>query len=81
MTEDGSGRHRGVGQQSPAHDPPGAAANTWQPVYGAEVAARGRFDDQAHAHSLQLWVSQHRRLVTAASLVAAAALAARAGRA
>ncbi|MGI8612571.1 MAG: SDR family oxidoreductase [Nocardioidaceae bacterium] len=42
------------GQQSPDHDPPGAQSNTWQPVYGAEVAAHGSFDEQAYAHSPEL---------------------------
>lgn len=52
-------------QQSPQHDPPGEQANTWEPVYGAEVAAHGSFDDQAHPRSPQLWASQHRGLVGA----------------
>jgi NAD(P)-dependent dehydrogenase (short-subunit alcohol dehydrogenase family) len=62
------------GQQSPDHDPPGREANTWEPVYGGEVAAHGSFDDQAHAHSPQQWVSQHRGLV--AGVVGAAAVVA-----
>ncbi len=61
------------GQQSPQHDPPGQQSNTWKPVYGQEVAAHGRFDDQAHAHSPQLWASQHRGLVAAAAVGATCA--------
>ncbi len=65
------------GQQSKAHDPPGEKHNTWEPVYGAEVAARGSFDDQAHAHSPELWLSQHRGLLGAAAAgVGALAIAA-----
>ncbi|MDP9415881.1 MAG: short-chain dehydrogenase, partial [Pseudomonadota bacterium] len=67
------------GQQSKPHDPPGNKHNTWEPVYGAEVAAHGSFDDQAHAHSPELWLSQHRGLVgaAAAGVVASAIAAAR----
>lgn len=67
------------GQQSPEHDPPGRAANTWEPVYGAEVQAHGSFDDMAHARSPELWLTQHRGLL-AAGAAAAAALAVRAAR-
>ncbi len=67
-------------QQSPPHDPPGQAANTWEPVGGREIAAHGSFDDEAHAHSAQLWLSRHRGLVGAAVLGAVAAAAARATR-
>ncbi len=52
------------GQQSPPHGPPAQQANTWEPVYGAEVSAHGSFDDSAHARSPELWVSRHRGLVT-----------------
>jgi NAD(P)-dependent dehydrogenase (short-subunit alcohol dehydrogenase family) len=71
------------GQQSPQHDPPGGQSNTWKPVYGAEVAAHGSFDGQAHAHSPELWVSQHRGLLAAAAaigLAGASALRARTAR-
>jgi len=67
------------GQQSPEHDPPAQRANTWEPVYGAQVQAHGSFDDLAHAHSPGLWVSQHRGLLALAA-AAAAALAARSAR-
>jgi NAD(P)-dependent dehydrogenase (short-subunit alcohol dehydrogenase family) len=64
------------GQQSKPHDPPGDKHNTWEPVYGAEVAAHGSFDDKAHAHSPELWLSQHRGLVSAGAALAAAGLVA-----
>ncbi|HWH28335.1 MAG TPA: SDR family oxidoreductase [Mycobacteriales bacterium] len=67
------------GQQAPEHDPPGAQANTWHPVYGDEVAAHGSFDDRAHGRSPQLWLSTHRGLLAAAG-AAAAGLAAAAAR-
>lgn len=65
------------GQQSPEHDPPGRESNMWEPVYGGEVAAHGSFDDQAHAHSPQLWASQHRGVLAGAVGGAAALVAAR----
>lgn len=68
------------GQQSPDHDPPPSASNTWQPVYGAEVQAHGSFDDMAHVHSPGLWVSQHRGLLAAGAAAAASALLVRAAR-
>jgi NAD(P)-dependent dehydrogenase (short-subunit alcohol dehydrogenase family) len=68
------------GQQSPDHDPPGGQANTWEPVYGSEVAAHGNFDGQAHAHSPELWASQHRALLAAGAAAVASAIAARAAR-
>jgi len=68
------------GQQSPDHDPPASASNTWEPVYGSEVQAHGSFDDKAYAHSPELWLSEHRVLaLTGAVGAAAAALALRGG--
>jgi len=67
-------------QQSPAHDPPGASANTWEPVGGSDIAAHGAFDDAAYAHSPELWLSRHRGLMAAmvgSALVAVTARAAR----
>jgi hypothetical protein len=61
-------------------DPPGGKSNTWEPVYGAEVQAHGSFDEQAHAHSPELWVSQHRGLLAAGVVAAASAIAVRAAR-
>ncbi len=68
------------GQQSPDHDPPGRQSNTWEPAYGAEVKAHGSFDEQAHSHSPELWVSQHRGLFAAGVVAAASAVAVRAAR-
>jgi NAD(P)-dependent dehydrogenase (short-subunit alcohol dehydrogenase family) len=68
------------GQQSPDHDPPGGQANTWEPVYGGEVAAHGSFDGKAHARSPELWVSQHRGALAAGAAAIATALAVRAAR-
>ncbi len=65
------------GQQSPEHGPPSPLANTWEPVYGAEVSAHGSFDDKAYAHSPELWVSQNRGLVTLLLGAATAAMLAR----
>jgi NAD(P)-dependent dehydrogenase (short-subunit alcohol dehydrogenase family) len=68
------------GQQSPQHDPPADTSNTWEPVYGAEVQAHGSFDGMSHAHSPELWLSQHRGVLAAgaaAAAVAASALRAR----
>jgi NAD(P)-dependent dehydrogenase (short-subunit alcohol dehydrogenase family) len=64
------------GQQSPQHDPPGQQSNTWEPVYGDEVAAHGSFDGQAHTRSPELWASQHRALLGALVGVGVAATAA-----
>ena len=66
------------GQQSPDHDPPGRQANTWEPVYGAEVQAHGSFDGQAHKRSPELWISQHRGLVAATAVAAVSGVLARA---
>ncbi len=68
------------GQQSPDHDPPGRQSNTWEPAYGAEVKAHGSFTDQAHSHSPEPWVSQHRGLLAAGVVAAASAVAVRAAR-
>ena len=68
------------GQQSPEHDPPGGQSNTWEPVYGREVQAHGSFDDQAYARSPELWVSQHRGALAAATAAAVSAVLVRAAR-
>ncbi|MFF2350971.1 SDR family oxidoreductase [Kitasatospora sp. NPDC058115] len=42
-------------------------ANLWEPADDdVDHGARGRFDDEAHARSPQLWASQHRALLAAA---------------
>ncbi|TWF81990.1 short-subunit dehydrogenase [Pseudonocardia hierapolitana] len=62
------------GQEDPAHDPPSSRTNTWQPPAG-DLGAHGEFDDEAHAHSPQAWLTRHR----AVALVGGLALAAGAG--
>ncbi len=45
--------------------------NLWEPVDeqpGSDRGAHGEFSDQSHAHSPELWVSQHPRLAAAASV-------------
>ena len=64
------------GQQSPDHDPPADRANTWEPVYDAEVQAHGSFDDMAYGHSPELWATRHRALL-GAGLLGGAGLVAR----
>lgn len=60
--------------------------NLWQPLDqepGTDHGQRGQFDDKSHAHSPQLWASQHAIVSGAGALSAAgvgAWLAARAGR-
>jgi hypothetical protein len=62
--------------------------NLWEPVDqqpGTDHGAHGGFDDQAHAHSPQLWISHHPLLsgagaVTAAGFGALLAACARRGR-
>ncbi len=59
-------------QQAPQHGPPGAESNLFQPVYGAEVAAHGIFDEEAHASSPAAWLSTHRGVAAGVALAAAA---------
>ncbi len=60
-----------TGYQSQQTDQPAdqhRPENLWQPADappGEDYGARGRFSDRAHDRSLQLWVSQHARQVTA----------------
>ncbi|HWG94786.1 MAG TPA: SDR family oxidoreductase [Mycobacteriales bacterium] len=63
-------------QQNPDKDPPAGESNTWEPVYGSEVAAHGSFDDVAHSRSPGLWLDVHRGLVAGGAVVAAVAAAA-----
>jgi NAD(P)-dependent dehydrogenase (short-subunit alcohol dehydrogenase family) len=46
--------------------------NLFEPPAG-DRGARGRFDDEAHARSAQLWLTRHRRALAAAAAGAAAA--------
>lgn len=62
-------------QQTPERNAPGAAENLWEPVDGAggsDHGAHGRFDDKAHAHSPQAWLSRHHGIAGTAAAVAAA---------
>lgn len=51
----------------PTINPPGREHNTWDPVYGSHVKQRGSFNTEAHTHSPELWLSQHRGLATASA--------------
>jgi NAD(P)-dependent dehydrogenase (short-subunit alcohol dehydrogenase family) len=62
-------------QQTPDPNGPGAPENLWEPVDGAngsDHGAHGRFDDKAHAHSPQAWLSRHHGIASTAAAVAAA---------
>ncbi|HEY3529305.1 MAG TPA: SDR family oxidoreductase [Nocardioides sp.] len=72
-------------QQTKDPRPDDQPANLWEPADGPEghdFGAHGRFDDQAHPRSLQMWASHHHGLLAAggAVLLAGAAAAARAAR-
>jgi hypothetical protein len=69
-------------QQDKEPETPGRPDNIYTPV-GPDRGAHGRFDDEAHAHSAQLWATTHRAaLGGAVGAAAAASLAAsRVGRA
>ncbi|MHA6624861.1 SDR family oxidoreductase [Pseudonocardia sichuanensis] len=70
-----------AGQQDPQHDPPPRRANTWEPLPG-DLGAHGEFDDEAHGHSPQAWLTRHRGAVLSGGLALAgtAALLVRRGR-
>ncbi len=58
-------------QQTEKPRPDDQPANLWEPADGRDghdFGAHGRFDDQAHARSLQLWASHHHGLVAAGAL-------------
>ena len=61
-------------QQSAEHDPPGSETNVWEPVYGAEVAAHGVFDDKARDRAIQPWMARNRGTVAAAAFSVIAVL-------
>jgi hypothetical protein len=63
-----------TGQQEPAHDPPSPLANTWRPLAG-DLGAHGEFDDEAHAHSPQAWLTRHRGIALGALALAGAGAA------
>ncbi|MEW9534621.1 SDR family oxidoreductase [Microbispora sp. NPDC049125] len=53
---------------------PTGVSNLWEPAdEHHDYGAHGEFDDKSHGRSLQVWMSQHRRLVTAAGAGLAAA--------
>jgi NAD(P)-dependent dehydrogenase (short-subunit alcohol dehydrogenase family) len=68
-------------QQTDQPKPPDQPANLWDPADGDDghdFGVHGLFDDQAHAHSPQLWASQHHgtlALVGAGLVAGGAALA------
>jgi NAD(P)-dependent dehydrogenase (short-subunit alcohol dehydrogenase family) len=70
-------------QQTDRPRPSDQPANLWEPadgLAGHDYGAHGIFDDQSHAHSPQLWASQHHGLlggVAAGALTAAAGMAMR----
>ncbi len=56
-------------QQTDEPAAPGRPDNLQKPVdgpAGTDHGAHGAFDDRSHGHSLQLWLSQHARLVAGA---------------
>jgi NAD(P)-dependent dehydrogenase (short-subunit alcohol dehydrogenase family) len=63
-------------QQTDEPDDPDRPDNLWQPVAG-DHDAHGRFDGIARAHSMQLWMEEHRgwTLLAGAGLAGAMALA------
>ncbi|MBI1182240.1 MAG: SDR family NAD(P)-dependent oxidoreductase [Alphaproteobacteria bacterium] len=64
------GRTGFSGQQGSEPVSPDRADNLWSPVPG-DHGAHGRFDDEAHTSSPQLWLTMHRWTVTAVAAVAA----------
>jgi NAD(P)-dependent dehydrogenase (short-subunit alcohol dehydrogenase family) len=56
-------------QMTAEHDPGDRPSNLWKALPG-DRGAHGRFDDQAHSVSAQVWLAEHRGVV-AAALVAA----------
>ncbi|GAA0375861.1 SDR family oxidoreductase [Microbispora corallina] len=64
----------GVKSQLDDDKAPTGVSNLWEPAdRDHDYGAHGSFDDRSHGRSLQLWLSQHRRLVTVAGLGLAAA--------
>ncbi|WP_431990826.1 SDR family oxidoreductase [Streptomyces albogriseolus] len=52
---------------------PSRPANLWEPVdsgAGGDHGAHGVFDDEARAHSVQLWLSRHRRPIALGAALA-----------
>jgi 2-succinyl-5-enolpyruvyl-6-hydroxy-3-cyclohexene-1-carboxylate synthase len=68
----------GVNSQQTDEKPPSGVSNLWDPAdETTDYGAHGTFDQRSHAHSPQVWLSQHRRpvLLTLAAGTAAAACA------
>ncbi|MFC5830092.1 SDR family oxidoreductase [Nonomuraea insulae] len=69
----------GVKSQLTDEKAPSGVSNLWEPADESEdYGAHGTFDRRSHAHSPQLWLSQHRRpvMLTLAGGAAAATVAA-----
>jgi NAD(P)-dependent dehydrogenase (short-subunit alcohol dehydrogenase family) len=66
------GRTAVDGQHTDEPLPPGRKDNLWQPVPG-DHGAHGRFDAQAHAHSVQTWADRNRAALALGALAAALA--------
>jgi NAD(P)-dependent dehydrogenase (short-subunit alcohol dehydrogenase family) len=65
-------------QQTDQPRSPDQPVNLWEPADGADghdYGAHGRFDDRSHAHSPQLWASQHHGVLAGVAAVGAAGLA------
>ncbi len=63
-------------QQTPERAEQDRPANLWHPVddgAGRDFGTHGSFDGRAHAHSPQLWASQHHGLLAASGAALAAA--------
>jgi NAD(P)-dependent dehydrogenase (short-subunit alcohol dehydrogenase family) len=67
-----------TGQQSPEPVSPDRKDNLFEPVPG-DFAAHGRFDNEAHEDSPELWASMHKKQIGLAALGAVAATAAGVG--
>ncbi|HEX5997426.1 MAG TPA: SDR family oxidoreductase [Jiangellales bacterium] len=66
-------------QQTPDPTSPRRPANLWQPADnpdGTDFGAHGSFDNESHGRSAQEWLSEHRGLVAAGTLILGAAAAA-----
>jgi len=64
-------------QQTGQPGQPDQAGNLWQPAdgpLGSDHGAHGEFSDRSHDRSLQLWLSQHARAVTAGTATALGAV-------
>ena len=62
-------------QQTDQREPADRPGNLWEPEDGPgghDFGAHGEFSDRSHDRSLQLWLSQHARAVTAGVAAAAA---------